>query len=1031
MMTSTPNIPPARIAVSRIPSWLKHAVLLCVVAPALSLAQETGSIIGRIYKPSTGEYVRDAQVRVVGSDRATTSESGGIFSLTGVPVGPTTLAVSFVGYETAQASVTVVANQSVLQNFDLLREGESGVVQLDTFVVSSALEGQAKSLQNQRQSMLIGEHVSSDAFGDVVEGNVGEFLKNIPGIDLEYVEFDARGPRMRGLDPQYVGVTLDGIKLASADAFNASVGTEIAGRDGSRAFGFESMSLSSVDAVEVYKNLSADLDADAPAGTINLRTKRAFDRRGRRINYTAGLSANSEAMTLGRTPGPGDFEHHKTRPSFSLEFSDTFLKDKLGIVFNYNQSSIYNEFQQMAISGVFRGEVANDTRLVVPRFITFTDGPKISDRRTGTFRVDYKFSPKFAAGVNVTVSEYHAYWDNRQFRVYATSANNNTGRASIGGTDPMVEFSSGSGAYIQLLGDGADKFTDTISVLPSFDWKPTENLTIEGRFGWSESDNQYAGFSEGKARVTTNANLPVQFTATRSSIGSADWTFTQTGGLDWGTTTSYGAPRIGDESRSDYNEVFTGAINATWQRPQWALPTFFKFGIKTRTEGRKFHDARNWNVYTYRGPNGNATAFPAELETGDPVDLSSMGIKFNSLSGRVPAYAGRSYAAKLFNEHPEYFAHTNNTADLYYEGFIANQREIDETVDAAYVMGKTSFGKFDFQAGVRVEETTDKVKQWQQRSEAEMIAAGYAYNANTLRATSVAGLEYQFHSLPPLTKRASYDHVFTSAALKYTITENLIAQVGMHQAISRPALTRLAGVTTYDETNERVNAPNANLAPEESTNYSARIAYYLPRSGVLSAGVYQIDLDNLFVDSFYAPGTWSDLYPEIDSDLYSEYTLVTTRNSSEATRFRGFEMEYNQALSFLPSFLKGTSVNFNYTRAYVDAAKGGIAPHQVKGGISYGYKRFWFRANTIWTADTPWEFASNGATTKYRKARVQTDLTVSYRLNRWASLSISGRDITNEGMELWENRKAAGQPDELQRKNIYGSLWTFSVKGTF
>ena len=90
-------------------------------------------------------------------------------------------------------------------------------VQLQAFTVSSEREGNAKAIMSQRRSMSITTSVASDIFGDVTDGNVGEFLKYLPGVDLDYVESEARGPRLGGMDSQYVGVTFDGIRSASAD----------------------------------------------------------------------------------------------------------------------------------------------------------------------------------------------------------------------------------------------------------------------------------------------------------------------------------------------------------------------------------------------------------------------------------------------------------------------------------------------------------------------------------------------------------------------------------------------------------------------------------------------------------------------------------------------------------------------------------------------------------------------------------------------------------------------------------------------
>ncbi len=104
------------------------------------------------------------------------------------------------------------------------------------FTVSSEREGNAKAIMAQRRNMNITTSVSSDIFGDVTDGNVGEFLKYLPGVDLDYVESEARGPRLGGMDGQYVGVSFDGMRTASADANRG-------GGDASRATSFEGFSI--------------------------------------------------------------------------------------------------------------------------------------------------------------------------------------------------------------------------------------------------------------------------------------------------------------------------------------------------------------------------------------------------------------------------------------------------------------------------------------------------------------------------------------------------------------------------------------------------------------------------------------------------------------------------------------------------------------------------------------------------------------------------------------------------------------------
>ena len=290
-------------------------------SPAPRAGGVVGTIIGRIYKPATGEYARNVEVRILGTDRITESDAGGSYRFEGVTAGDLDLVVTSIGYLPATARVEVAPGQITTHDFNLVGRGvtRDGTVQLEALQVVAEREGHAKALQDQKRAMNIGNVVGSEVFGDTSEGNVGEFLKYLPGVELDYVSNDARGPRLRGMDAQYVGVTLDGVKLASADAFGLTVGTENGGTDGSRAFGFESVSFSGIDSVEVFKTLSADLDADAPAGAINLRSKRAFDRKGRRISWMMSLAGNSAEMYL-RNRGPGDGDRHKIRPGGMLEY---------------------------------------------------------------------------------------------------------------------------------------------------------------------------------------------------------------------------------------------------------------------------------------------------------------------------------------------------------------------------------------------------------------------------------------------------------------------------------------------------------------------------------------------------------------------------------------------------------------------------------------------------------------------------------------------------------------------------------------
>jgi hypothetical protein len=183
--------------------------------PLSAQTSAAGEIVGRVFNPATGEYVRNAEVRLQGTDRLVTTEADGSFRIPGVPAGPATITVTYTGYQTATETFTVAAGQTATREVSLSSAeygttAPDGTVRLEAFTVSSEREGNAKAIMAQKRNMNISTSVASDVFGDVSEGNVGEFLKFLPGVDVEYQDAESRGPRLGGLSPEYV----DGFRAA-------------------------------------------------------------------------------------------------------------------------------------------------------------------------------------------------------------------------------------------------------------------------------------------------------------------------------------------------------------------------------------------------------------------------------------------------------------------------------------------------------------------------------------------------------------------------------------------------------------------------------------------------------------------------------------------------------------------------------------------------------------------------------------------------------------------------------------------------
>ena len=179
-------------------------------------------------------------------------------------------------------TVNVPAGGSVEQNVDLTSKARYGekqdIVKLDNFVVSSDREtdGKATAINEQRFAPNIKNVLASDAFGDVLGGNVGEFLKFIPGLATEYSEVEIIGISVRGLGSDKTAFTSDGASVVSA-----------AGGAASRSFNMNVSSLNNISRVEVTKVPTPATPADSLAGSVNMVSKSAFERTRAQFNFSS------------------------------------------------------------------------------------------------------------------------------------------------------------------------------------------------------------------------------------------------------------------------------------------------------------------------------------------------------------------------------------------------------------------------------------------------------------------------------------------------------------------------------------------------------------------------------------------------------------------------------------------------------------------------------------------------------------------------------------------------------------------------
>src|SRR6185295_11892495 len=89
-------------------AWLVLVGLLLFAAGARAQSA-TGTIAGRVFNTTTGDYIEHARVTVEGTTLETFTDSGGQYLLTNVPAGEARVRIFFTGFEPKIENVPVSA----------------------------------------------------------------------------------------------------------------------------------------------------------------------------------------------------------------------------------------------------------------------------------------------------------------------------------------------------------------------------------------------------------------------------------------------------------------------------------------------------------------------------------------------------------------------------------------------------------------------------------------------------------------------------------------------------------------------------------------------------------------------------------------------------------------------------------------------------------------------------------------------------------------------------------------------------------
>jgi iron complex outermembrane receptor protein len=980
----------------------------------------TGTITGRVGNAATKSYLEGAVVELVGTGRTVITDRDGVYLFTGVAAGAATLSYAFTGLDAQRLTVSVSGGQRVVRDVELT----AAIYQLEKFTVAGEREGTAKAETLQRQAPNVKAIVSSDTFGNVADGNIGDMLQHMAGITANYNGPDVRSVSIRGVGGDLNSVTMDGQQVASAQ----SGGT-------GRQFEFEQASLNNVESIEVTKAPTPDMDGASIGGSINLVTKSAFDRAAARVlTYTIGVASRlpgQENRPVGEWTGKWRQPAVGYGPSMNFSYSEVIgarqnigitltglvhsqpggtsltnqsyeRKNEPGPVFNYSTSRLLSY-------GTARGRIATGLKVDY----------KVSERTVITFNSSYNYfhennlSPTMAlttVGVPTAATP----------QVLATV---NANGERIGGGYIHPNYADGitrvfphpTLSFSNLSVTGNDKSGRTYLLSPSVRHR-FDDLNIDYSLSYSNSANYYDVSHDnekvsGPATGTVTMRLNNVGWDADNSSGDAFATIRQTAGPNMYDIANYRNLVITQNDQRGRDEILSGKFDLR-KVMNFALPTYLKTGFLYKEQTRKIANTnRRYNYAGADGIVGNAD---------DALGLSQFGLSRGPTTDEHRYFISRGEGAPPWPDTYKVAAHRRANPAMWREDVtfstqntVQSRRLITERIGAAYVMGNVRIRQLSVLTGVRFEDTRLKgegpLNYLSPEERARRAAWVGPVTDDEARRRALA----QFGGRK--TNRGEYNVVLPGVHLKYEPLPGLVTRLSWSTGVGRPPFGSIIPLDTVNDDTRRVTRSNPELEPQYAHNYDVTAEYYFRPQGMISVGAFRKKIsDYIFTDSSQVIGAGQD--NGFDGE-YVGYALTTQANGGFA-KIEGIEFNYQQQLSFLRGWAKGFGVNANYTSLKTEGDYGGatvLTSNSLAGflnksgnvGLSYRgfgwdlrlqavYRGEYLNTNSTIPALVQYQYAKTSWSWKSRYA-FSRRLTVFFDLENMFSVPLDNRYALYKG----------------------------------
>jgi len=833
-------------------------ILLSIIALNANFvkAQSSGHIEGKVLDGTTDEGLPGASVFFKGTAIGTATDIEGNYKIKNVAPGKHELVVSYVGYKKQVIPVTISSNKTLTLDIKL----ESDYVQGEEIVVTGQLQGQAQAINQQLSSDQIVNVVSEQKIKELPDANAAESVGRLPGVAVQRSGGEAATLMIRGLDPKFTNITVNGIQIPSTDADNRSVD-------------LSAISQSTLTGIELYKALTPDQDADAIAGVVNLVTGQAKGEERVTLDLYGIYSGMNETT-----------DQYRVAVQYNNRFFDGFLGIQAGV--NTDKRDRSSESYSTGFN-----------------FVETTNG---WESNTNGFSVSYTSLMRKRYGGNINIDINTGDGGNIKFiNLYSQMSS----KAMTSSRDYPVEDKV---TYVGEASDGKGYQWNNSLIGENYLGALKINWALSHAYTRSETPFDHKmRFYENKSTTSGMMNLPnndykylsgeylVQYAYNDFDIAYLDKAWFNTGSND---ERNYDA-KIDLEYPIRLSEGIAGIVKAG-----------YKFRNKTRHrdshQKQTMYNLNGFCDYTFNNdgdvvekdwgssswPDGYH-ALMTDYFSGSPSRMLNDNYLLNPVLDENLVrewYHFNKWGTDSTGKQLEYFELLEELRDQY---------KIEEKVHATYIMTKLNIGTFiTLIAGARYEYESNN------------------YNAHYI--PKILG-EFQAQyaqGMKDTVSNFSEEYWLPNVHLKIKPLDWLDLRFAVTKSISRPDYKmRIPELYVNSDAGE-ITCGNPNLQPAVAWNFDASVSLYASQYGLLTISGFRKNIDNIFYwlnDIMIindAQATELGL-PVEEYGPFKSYTLDMPVNTS-GTKVWGYELDLQTHLSFLPGALQYIVVGANYSKIW-------------------------------------------------------------------------------------------------------------------